>query len=126
MTSPFETAAAGMAATLQAAAGITVTYRRGEASAEVTAVPSDREIEVIGADGLPEIAHLRDWIITAAALAAFGDPAAGDQIDETRGTTLYTWDVMPPTPGEPAFSPCDTARQSLRIHTKATAETETT
>ena len=129
MTSAFETAAAAIAASLQAAAGMTVTYRRGgeqPTSAEVTAVPSDREVEIVSADGFPEVARIRDWLIEAADLVAFGDPLKGDQIDEVRGTTTYTWEVMPPAPGEPAFYASDTARQLLRIHTTQTAETETT
>lgn len=102
----------------------TVTYRRGSTTAALTATVGQTMFR-IGTDyGADMIVRMRDYVISAAALTAagFGEPEDGDEIDETVGSTVYTFEAMGPGNGEPSWRWSDPDRQQVRVHTKQTAE----
>jgi len=110
--------------TLAAQNSVTVTYRRVADTVDVAAVigrtlfENDDEIAVI------EKERSRDFIIIKAVLILSGstiEPQRGDQIDETRGSTVYTYEVLSDN-GAPAFRDSDDYDKAFRIHTKLVAE----
>lgn len=123
MTSPFAIAIAGAADSLLSAAGVAVTYRRGIASVELTAVPGQTALEATGEIGVVAQFHTRDYLIRSADLVLSGDqvePIQGDQIvevDQASGRTR-TYEVMSPGADMPAWRYCDHGRSIIRIHTK--------
>ncbi len=101
--------------------GRTVTYGRGEEiSFDVTATVGETRFRIGQGTGPDVLVRTRDYLIEAADLAAGGisEPAAGDQIRETRGETVYVQEVMGPGNDEPAWRWSDRYGGSLRIHTK--------
>lgn len=98
-----------------------VLYKRGIASVSVASHKGRTELQIDG-----QIVRLssewRDWFIDAdeLVLPAVGQtlPAEGDRIEETDGSTVYVYEVMPPVPEEPCYEWTSSARRRLRIHTK--------
>lgn len=107
---------AWLAGQLKAAAGSTVTYRRGSDQAEVTATIGRSEFEAQSQSGVVENWESRDYLITYADLP-FGEPMRGDVIVETVGGDLCEYEVAAPR-GVPVFYPGDAYRSLVRIHTK--------
>jgi hypothetical protein len=124
MTSPLASLVAGMADTLTAAAGVSVTYSRGDDSVVVSAVPGKTVFRVDTGEGSAERLVRRDYLIKAADLVLSGEvvrPARGDLIRETRGEKVEVYEVMAPG-GEPEFLELDNDGQVLRIHTLHVAQ----
>lgn len=105
---------------------------RRHASGQVVYVRGERRVAVIAHKGRCE-AHVdgevirfetqwRDWFIDVVELVlpASGRllPAEGDRIEETDGTTVYVYEVMPPTGAERHYEWTSSDRRRLRIHTK--------
>lgn len=107
---------AWLAGQLKAAAGSTVTYRRGSDEAEVTATIGRSEFEAQSQSGVVENWESRDYLITYADLP-YGEPQRGDVIVETVGGDLCEYEVSAPR-GVPVFHPGDAYRSLVRIHTK--------
>ena len=107
---------AWLAGQLKAAAGSTVTYRRGSDEAEVTATIGRSEFEAQSQGGVVENWESRDYLITYADLP-YGEPQRGDVIVETVGGDLCEYEVSAPR-GVPVFHPGDAYRSLVRIHTK--------
>ena len=101
--------------------GRTVTYKRGDTTASVPAVSGRTVFEVPTDFGVYEKVQSSDYLITVAALAAFDEPLAGDQVRDTIGDTTHIFEVMAPGP-EPVFRYTDAARRTFRIHTKRVGE----
>jgi len=108
--------AAWMTGQLQAAAGTTVTYRRGTDTADVTATIGRSEFEAQDQSGVIERWESRDYLVPAADMP-FGEPARGDVIVETSGTIELEYEVASPR-GVPVFRYGDAFRSIVRIHTK--------
>ena len=101
-------------------AGQLVSYRRGDASAGLTAVHSRRDYELTDGVGGVEMFSSDDWLLAAADLVLDGSqvtPDEGDRIRQTIGQIVYIFEVMG-RPGWPHFNFCDTAGVRLRIHTR--------
>jgi len=126
MSNQFATAAAWLASQRKSSLSGSVAYWRGLVSLEdLSATKSQPAAEVDGQHNeIEEELDSADWIITAADLVldeAVTLPASGDLIKETAGGVTYIWQVMA-IAGEPCFRYCDSARVSLRIHTKLIAQ----
>jgi len=83
---------------LQAAAGRSVTYRRGNRSATLTAVPSQHEYDVLDEDGFATKRQSYDFVVTAADLVLGSDtiePRPGDRIDDTINGEERHFELMP-------------------------------
>jgi len=122
MSDMFATAASWLAGQRKSNLATSVVYWRGLASLEdLSATKSQPPAEVDGQhNDIEEELESADWIVTAADLIldeAATLPASGDLIKETSGGVTYTWQVTA-VGGEPCFRYCDSARVSLRIHTK--------
>lgn len=107
---------AWLAGQLKAAAGSTVTYRRGSDEAEVTATIGRSEFEAQSQSGVVENWESRDYLITYGDLP-YGEPQRGDVIVETVGGDLCEYEVSAPR-GVPVVHPGDAYRSLVRIHTK--------
>lgn len=105
-----------LADTLDEHVGQSVTYQRGQTSEAVTACVGSSQFETDGEFGVLRI-EARDYLITTARLATFGEPRRGDKIIETQGGDTVTHEVLD-VAGVPPFSYCDNSRQRLRVHTK--------
>ena len=105
--------------TLAAQNSVTVTYRRGADTVDVAAVIG-RTLFENDDDGIVEKEKSRDFIIIQAVLILSGsaiEPQRGDQIDETRGSTVYTYEVLADD-GRRQFRDSDDYHKAFRIHTK--------
>ena len=110
----FGRAKSWLPATAKLAAGVTVTYARGGTTATVSALQG-RTVFASVQEGGPRIEFGdRDYLILAADLILFGEPAIGDRV--TDGGEVY--EVLTPGTGEPAWRWSDPAHISYRIHTK--------
>lgn len=110
--------AAWLAAQLKSAAGTTVTYRRGNDEAEVTATIGDSSFEAANQAGVVERWESRDFLVSAADLP-FGDPERGDVIVENGNALAVEYEVATPR-GVPPWHYGDAFRQIVRIHTVQT------
>lgn len=110
-----------MIASLKSIEGIAVTYRRGSDTVSISAVVGDTRIELAEQyAGTTVIGRVRDYIVQASDLVLGGsttEPQIGDQIDETRGSATYTFEVMSAGADAP-YRPSDRHGKSWRIHTK--------
>lgn len=118
-------AAEWLADELAANLATTVTYRRGSDSVSVSATKGRTQFELENDDGRVTHWEARDWLIDPAALT-FGagtiEPAAGDQIEETAGSTTYTYEITGP-PGADVWRWTGPHRQQRRIHSQLVDET---
>ena len=107
-----------------AAAGVTVTYQRGEQQAQLTAVVGQTIFEQTDEYGIINRTESRDFLIAVEDLALDGqpiEPARGDRIIETDSTGTHTYEVMAPG-DEPPWRFSDPHRQVYRIHTRQIQE----
>lgn len=104
-----------------------IIYRRGSDAVPLMATIGRTVFRIDNAYGIPERIESRDFLIRAQDLV-FGAvkvlPQRGDQIDEIRDDTTYTYEVMAPGK-EPHWRWSDSFRQTIRVHTKQ-IKTETT
>jgi hypothetical protein len=110
--------AAWLTQQLNAAAGTTVTYRRGSDEAEVTATIGRSDFEAADQSGVIENWEARDYLVPTDQLP-FGEPLRGDVIVETSGGLDLEYEVAAPR-GVPVFRYGDAFRSIVRIHTKQT------
>jgi hypothetical protein len=113
--------AAWLTSQLNAAAGTTVTYRRGSDEAEITATIGRSDFEAQDQNGVIENWEARDYLVPTDQLP-FGEPLRGDVIVETSGGVDLDYEVAAPR-GVPVFRYGDAFRSIVRIHTKQTAAT---
>lgn len=95
----------------------TVSYARGEASAEVLATVGRTTFDVADDYGVVQHWESRDYLVLAEDLADFGLPERGDQIIEVVGGQTLVYEVMAPG-GETPWRWSDPYHRTLRIHTK--------
>ena len=112
--------AAWLTQQLNAAAGTTVTYRRGSDEAEVTATIGRSDFEAADQSGVIENWEARDYLVPTDQLP-FGEPLRGDVIVEVSGGLDLEYEVAAPR-GVPVFRYGDAFRSIVRIHTKQTAD----
>lgn len=114
-------------ARMKAAAGVSVTYRRGAECVTLTAwlgrtgfsrsAPSPGGASLVWGD--------RDYFVAVADLVLGGEtvtPREGDRIIEMIGGVEVTFEVEPTATGEPAWRYSDPTRLVWRIHVKEQAE----
>ena len=98
----------------------TVEYVRGSRSAEVAATIGKTTFELDDGYGVLVRRESRDFLVLAADMV-LGDvvtlPERGDRIQETQGSTTFTYEVTAPGK-EPCWRYSDPYRKTLRIHTK--------
>lgn len=107
--------AAWLSGQLTAAAGRTVTYRRGGDEADVTATIGRSQFESQNQSGVIENWESRDYLVEYGDLP-YGEPLRGDVIVETLGGDLCEYEVSSPR-GVPVFHFGDAFRSMVRIHT---------
>jgi hypothetical protein len=112
--------AAWLTSQLSAAAGATVTYRRGDDVAEVTATIGRSDFEATNQSGVIENWESRDFLISADQLP-FGEPVRGDTIVEVSGLLEVEYEVAAPR-GVPVFRYGDAFRSIVRVHTKQSSD----
>ena len=110
--------AAWLAGQLKAAAGRSVTYRRGEDETEITATVGRSQFEAQNQSGVIENWESRDYLVGYGDLP-YGEPQRGDVIVETVGGDVCEYEVASPR-GVPVFHFGDAFRAMVRIHTKQT------
>lgn len=115
---------------LQAAAGRSVTYKRGgQAIPDITGWPAKNEYEVTDDEGLPEKVWFYDWSFTASDLNFANDETLfearpGDQITETINGRDIVYEVAPPGK-RPVAEWLDSAGVILLVHTKIVSQEPT-
>lgn len=100
--------------------GLAVTYRRGEASVAITAVPAATRVEVSDGSGVAVRATRRDWLVRAADLVLDGEtvgPEVGDRIEMAAGDGGAVFEVQR-LAGEGHVQACDALGAVLRVHTR--------
>jgi len=110
--------AAWLTGQLKAAAGSTITYWRGNESAEIVATIGRSNFEAANQSGVIEQWESRDYLISAADLP-FGLPQRGDEIVETQGSDIVAYEVASPR-GVPEWHYGDAFRSIVRVHAIAT------
>lgn len=112
--------AAWLTSQLNAAAGTTVTYRRGSDEADITATIGQSQFEATNQSGVIENWESRDFLVPIEQLP-FGEPVRGDLVVETAGGLELEYEVAAPR-GVPVFRYGDAFRSIVRIHTKQTGD----
>lgn len=112
--------AAWLAGQLAAGASRSVRYSRGADFGSVNATIGTSRFEAQGTSGVIEQWESRDFVIKAGTLP-FGEPQRHDKIVETVNGVDVTYEVTSPR-GVPVFHWGDAFRQTVRVHTIATAE----
>jgi hypothetical protein len=112
--------AAWLADQLSAGASRSVRYYRGADYGVVNATVGSSRFEAQGTSGVVEQWESRDFLIKVGSLP-FGEPQRHDKIRETLNGVDVTYDVTSPR-GVPVFHYGDAFRQTVRVHTVATAE----
>jgi len=112
--------AAWLAGQLSAGASRSVRYSRGADYGTVNATVGTSRFESQGTSGVLEMWESRDFVIKAGTLP-FGEPLRHDKIVETVNGVDVTYEVTSPR-GVPVFHYGDAFRQTVRVHTIATAE----
>lgn len=112
--------AAWLAGQLAGSASRSVRYQRGVDYGTVLATIGNSRFEAQGTSGVVETWESRDYIIKAGVLP-FGEPQRHDKIVETLNGVDVTYEVTSPR-GVPVFHYGDPFRQTVRVHTIATAE----
>ena len=123
MGNVFRTAGTWLGGMFRTHASGQVVYKRGTATVGVLAHKGRCQIVVDGETFLLS-AEWRDWFIDLDDLVfpAIGQtlPAEGDTIEETDGSTVYVYEVLPPGEIESCYEWTSSDRRRLRIHTKET------
>ena len=112
-----------LADTLNASAGYSVTYRRGNNSASVIATIGKSLFEAGSQSGVIESFESRDYLLRTEDLP-FGSPLRGDLILESTGGIVTTYEVSTPR-GVPLFRYADAFRTMVRVHTTMNANSGT-
>lgn len=112
--------AAWLAGQLSAGASSSVRYYRGVDYGTVSASIGSSRFESQGTSGVLEMWESRDFIVKAGTLP-FGEPQRHDKIVQTINGVDVTFEVTSPR-GVPVFHWGDAFRQTVRVHTIATAE----
>jgi hypothetical protein len=112
--------AAWLAGQLSASASRSVRYSRGADYGTVSATIGTSRFESQGTSGVVEQWESRDFVIKAGTLP-FGEPLRHDKIVDTINGVDITYEVTSPR-GVPVFHYGDAFRQTVRVHTIATAE----
>jgi hypothetical protein len=120
MSDMLASGASWLASQLAAGASRSVRYSRGADFGTVLATIGTSRFESQGTSGVVEQWESRDFIIKAGTLP-FGEPLRHDKIVETVNGVDVTYEVTSPR-GVPVFHYGDAFRQTVRVHTIATAE----
>lgn len=112
--------AAWLADQLSVGASRSVRYQRGVDFGAVLATIGTSSFESQSTSGVVETWESRDYIVKAGSLP-FGEPQRHDRIVETISGIDVTYEVTSPR-GVPVFHYGDPFRQTVRVHTIATAE----
>lgn len=112
--------AAWLADQLAAGAAASCRYYRGADYGIVNATIGTSRFEAQGQSGVVETWESRDYMIRTGTLP-FGEPLRHDKIVETINGVDVTYEVTSPR-GVPVFHYGDAFRQTVRVHTIATAE----
>jgi len=112
--------ASWLADQLAAGAAKSCRYYRGMDYGVINATIGTSRFEAQGTSGVVETWESRDYMIRAGTLP-FGEPIRHDKIVETINGVDVTYDVSSPR-GVPLFHYGDAFRQTVRVHTIATAE----
>jgi hypothetical protein len=122
---PFQAAVANAFTTLQNSAGVSVDYDRNGTGGTLNAIPASQDSEVVDDDGAMVKVNRKNYLVSAADLAAAGidgHPQRGDTITETLdGGEIYAWEVIGPG-GQREWAWHDAAHSQYRIHVQRTAE----
>jgi hypothetical protein len=108
---------------LQNEHGEAITYRRGNETVDLIAVPGTSEAEALGDDQLVVNVELKDWLVLASELQ-FGTgqsarpitPQIGDRIELTNNGRIEAYRVSHPNTSAPPFKRRDARGLMLRIH----------
>lgn len=101
-------------------AAVEIVYRRGAASASLSALVSLHQFDQEDTDGVITTVTAREYTIRAAELILSGlhtNPRPGDLIDEVIDDVTETYEVTP-VAGAQEFEPADANRVMLVIRTK--------
>ena len=120
MSDMLASGASWLAGQLAAGASRSVRYSRGADYGTVNATIGTSRFESQGTSGVVEMWESRDFIIKAGTLP-FGEPLRHDKVIETINGIDVTYEVTSPR-GVPVFHWGDAFRQTVRVHTIATAE----
>ncbi len=112
--------ASWLAGQLPASASRSARYYRAANYGVVNATIGTSRFESQGTSGVLEMWESRDFVIKAGTLP-FGEPLRHDKIVETVNGVDVTYEVTSPR-GVPVFHYGDAFRQTVRVHTIATAE----
>jgi hypothetical protein len=112
--------ASWLAGQLSASASRSVRYYRAANYGVISAAVGTSRFEAQGTSGVIEQWESRDFLIKAGTLP-FGEPLRHDKIVETVNGVDVTYEVTSPR-GVPVFHYGDAFRQTVRVHTIATAE----
>jgi len=108
--------AAWLSGQLTAAAGRTVTYRRGSEDTVVTATIGRSQFESQNQSGVIENWESRDYLVDYGEMP-YGEPLRGDVIVEEIAGEVCEYEVSAPR-GVPVFRFADAFRSMVRVHTK--------
>lgn len=120
MSDLIDNACAWLGTQRKAYASRTVTYSRAGITVSVLGTKGKTEAELSTENDLLIDASIQDWLIDAEDLVLNGvavQPADGDTIAETVGTSTVTWEVRSPGDPEPTWRWADSFRRTYRIHT---------
>jgi hypothetical protein len=120
MSDMLASGASWLAGQLSASASRSVRYYRGTNYGVISAAVGTSRFESQGTSGVIEMWESRDFVIKAGTLP-FGEPLRHDKIVETVNGVDVTYEVTSPR-GVPVFHYGDAFRQTVRVHTIATAE----
>ena len=120
MSDMLASGASWLAGQLAAGASRSVRYSRGADFGAVSATIGTSRFESQGTSGVIEQWESRDFIIKAGTLP-FGEPVRHDKVIDTVNGIDITYEVTSPR-GVPVFHWGDAFRQTVRVHTIATAE----
>jgi hypothetical protein len=112
--------ASWLAGQLAASASRSVRYYRAANYGVISAAVGTSRFESQGTSGVIEQWESRDFLVKAGTLP-FGEPLRHDKIVETVNGVDITYEVTSPR-GVPVFHYGDAFRQTVRVHTIATAE----
>jgi hypothetical protein len=113
-----QSGAAWLMAQLKSAAGVSITYARGDSQSDpITAVVSQHDYEVVDEkSGLMTSVTMYDWTIAAADLVLNGSPITPWKSDSITGS-LGAFQVLP-IGKRPCYEWLDTSGLLLTVHTK--------
>ena len=114
------TASEWLAGMRKAHAASAITYRRGQDAIQIDAQKLSVNMELDRGDGVVVEAQRMDWIVAVDDLVLGGqktEPAEGDEIEHTIGSTKYIYEVMS-LGTDSHFRPVGPYGNAWRIHSK--------